>query len=243
MLRSLKNLKGMNLIARDGEVGDAHDFLFDDQTWTVRYLVADTGSWLRDRKTLVPPEALDRPIWEEGKLPVDMTRERIESAPRLETAQPVSLRAEAAYREHFGWIPYWTTVPGVPPPGGISQRETAGMPALDPDREREDGRSDPHLRSFDEVAGYHIAATDGDIGHVEDVLVDDTTWRIRYLIVDTRNILPGKKVLVEPRFVNSVRWKDSRVGLALRREQIKESPPFDPSKPIVTETPNHLPTR
>ena len=85
---------------------------------------------------------------------------------------------------------------------------------------------DPHLRSTHDVSGYHIQAADGEIGHVEDFIIDDETWAIRYLIVDTRNWWPGKKVLVSPQWIERVSWSESKVFVNLSRETIKQSPEY-----------------
>lgn len=77
-----------------------------------------------------------------------------------------------------------------------------------------------------EVTGYPIQAADGEIGHVEDFVLDDETWTIRYLIVDTRNWWPGKKVLVSPRWIERVSWSERKVFVNLPREIIKQSPEF-----------------
>ncbi|MGQ9572218.1 MAG: PRC-barrel domain-containing protein [Dehalococcoidia bacterium] len=94
---------------------------------------------------------------------------------------------------------------------------------------------DPHLRSVKEVTGYHIQATDGEIGHVEDFILDDEDWVIRYMVVDTRNWLPGKKVLVAPGWVENIDWSESKVAVGLSREEIKDSPEYDPSAPVNRE--------
>jgi hypothetical protein len=85
---------------------------------------------------------------------------------------------------------------------------------------------DSHLRSTREVSGYHIQAADGEMGHVEDFIVDDETWAVRYLVIDTRNWWPGKKVLVSPRWIDSVSWSESKVFVNLTREAIKQSPEY-----------------
>src|SRR5690606_35925157 len=87
---------------------------------------------------------------------------------------------------------------------------------------------DPHLQSARHVAGYHIHATDDDIGHVEEFLVDDADWTIRYLIVDTRNWWPGKRVLVSPRWISKVSWGDRNVHVDVSRKTVEASPEFDP---------------
>ena len=68
------------------------------------------------------------------------------------------------------------------------------------------GQNDPHLRSSAAVTGYHIQATDGDIGHVEDFLLDDRSWTIRFMVVDTTNWWAGEKVLIAPAWIERVDW-------------------------------------
>ena len=67
---------------------------------------------------------------------------------------------------------------------------------------------------------------DGEIGHVEDFIIDDETWAIRYLIVDTHNWWPGKKVLVSPQWIERVSWGERKVFVNLSREAIKQSPEY-----------------
>jgi hypothetical protein len=94
---------------------------------------------------------------------------------------------------------------------------------------------DSRLRSARDVMGYYIEATDGDIGHVDDFLIDDSEWAIRYMIVDTRNWWPGKKVLISPEWISQVSWPDSRVYVDLTREGVKTAPEYDPSRPVERE--------
>lgn len=95
--------------------------------------------------------------------------------------------------------------------------------------------ADPHLRSTREVIGYHIQANDGGIGHVDDFIAGGEDWVIRYMIVDTRNWLPGRKVLVAPTWVKRVDWAKRDVYVDLSRETIENSPEFDPSAPVNRE--------
>ena len=85
---------------------------------------------------------------------------------------------------------------------------------------------DSHLRSTNDVSGHHIQASDGDIGHVEDFIIDDETCAIRYLVIDTRNWWPGKKVLVATQWIESVSWSELKVFVNLTREAIRQSPEY-----------------
>jgi hypothetical protein len=93
-------------------------------------------------------------------------------------------------------------------------------------------KDDPTLRSANEITGYHIHASDGEIGHVGDFLVEDDDWSIHYLIVDTTIWWPGKKVLISPRSVQNIEWANRLVNLGADRQMVKDSPAYDPSMTI-----------
>jgi len=221
MLSIAKTLKGYTLHGLDGEIGKVKEFYFDDRHWTVRYLVADTGRWLTDRQVLISPHALGAVNKEERYIAVDLTKEQIENSPPLNSDMPVSRQFEEGYVEYFGWPVYWS---------GPYAWGHSPYPVRDREKRRESRQGekawDPHLRSTHDVSGYHIHATDGEIGHVEDFIIDDETWAIRYLIVDTRNWWPGKKVLVAPQWIERVSWSESKVYVTLPRETIKHSPEY-----------------
>lgn len=228
MLRSTRQLLGYSVQAKDGEVGEIDDFLFDDQSWAIRYLVVDTGNWLVDRKVLVLPAALDVPNWEAEMLTVSITRQQIEDSPPLALDQPVSRQKEAELHRYYGWPAYWTL--------GTTSAYPAAETEQSPQSEVEQvPENDPNLRSIEEVKGYHIEARDGQIGHVDDFIADDENWIIRYMVVDTRDWLPGKHVLISPTWVEGVTWDMRQVRVDLKRETIKHSPEFDPSIPLNRE--------
>jgi sporulation protein YlmC with PRC-barrel domain len=221
MLCTVKTLKGYKLDAIDGEIGRVKEFYFDDKHWTIRYLVADTGSWLPGRQVLISPYALLSIITEEKQIAIDLTKQQIEDSPSLDSDKPVSRQFENAYYGHHGWPTYW---------GGPHQWGSA--PYIEHDREKwkvfpkSKKTRDHHLRSTYAVTGHHVQAIDGEIGHVEDFVIDDETWAIRYLIVGTLNWWPGKKVLVSPQWIDRVSWHERKVFAHLTRQTIKQSPEF-----------------
>ena len=221
MLHKTKTLEGYKLDSLDGEIGHVQGFYFDDRHWTIRYLVADTGNWLQGRQVLISPYALVAAIEDEKHIAVDLTKKQIENSPSLNSDKPVSRQFEEAYYEHYGWPTYW---------GGTAM--WGYSPYIIRDREQWSKSSlmekawDPHLRSTHDVSGYFIQAADGEIGHVEDFVIDDETWAIRYLVVATRNWWPGKKVLISPQWIERVSWTESKVFIKLTREAIKQSPEF-----------------
>ena len=233
MLRSVKELYNYVLKAEDGEVGRCKDFLFDDRFWIIRYMVADTGKWLPGKKVLISPISLGEPDWASRLLQVKLTKERIEHGPPLDSDAPVSRQHESKWFDYYGYPDYW---------GGACAWGTELYPGALFSQKREETKvgpdtveGDSHLRSATEVKGYHIQAADDEIGHVEDFILDDKTWTIRYMVVDTRNWLPGKKVLVAPTWINSVDWAESKASVDLTREQVKNSPEYDPSAPVNLE--------
>lgn len=229
MLRSSKSLTGYKIHAKDGDMGKISEFFFDDESWTIRYLVVDTGTWLAGRKVLLSPLfAMGKPDWKSKTFPVDLTKEQVKNSPDVALDKPVSRQHEIELSKYYGWRPYWS-------PGVIAGAHPV-IPVT-PQTEQEKGdaaeeKGDPHLRSTREVTGYNIHAADGEIGHVEEFIIDDESWIIRYLVVDTRNWLPGRKVVVSPAWVKKVSWGDEMVDIDLSRESIKDSPEYDPSTPI-----------
>ena len=221
MLSKAKTLNGYKLDSLDGEIGEVKEFYFDDRHWTVRYLVAETGNWLETRKVLISPYALNRVIKSGKDISVDLTKKQIENSPSLESHKPVSQQFEEEYYGYYGWPTYWS---------GSSVWGNSTYLERDHNKWREFPKSakswDRHLRSTHEMTGYHLQALDGEIGHIEDFVIDDETWTIRYLIVGTKNWLPGKKVLVSPLWIERVSWSESKVFINLSRETIKQSPEY-----------------
>ncbi len=227
MLRSIKELHGYTIHAADGPIGKAHDFYFHDDTWKVRYLVVDIGHWLPGRKVLLAPPAFGKPNWEHSTFPVALTREQVEKSPDIDTDKPVSRQQEIELHNHYGWPAYWIdpgtgTWPAVTPMIPIP-------PAVPSETATTEEGGDSHLRSTREIAGYHIHARNGDLGHVGDFIVDDEPWAIRYVVVHTGKWLPGKKVLVATEWVEELSYPERRVSVNLTRAAVEKSPEFDPA--------------
>lgn len=241
ILHSLDKLTGFEVQAEDGEKGKVTDVYFDDQSWAIRYFVIEIGSWLAGERVLIAPDVVGEPDFDAGVLPVHLTREQVENAPDLDVEQPVSRQKLMSLHDFYGWETWWPGYWAASPNlmvGGLSPAGTPGvaLPLVEGEEEPEEPTGEegsPHLRSADEVTGYHIRATDGDIGHVEDFFAQTSGWVIRYLLVDTRNLLPGKKVLLAPEWIDEIDWDDREVGVELTREQVKSSPEYDPDEPLT----------
>jgi sporulation protein YlmC with PRC-barrel domain len=228
MLQSIKQLYGETLRASDGEIGHVKDFYFDDTNWAVRYLVVDTGSWLLGRLVLISPHAFGCSYQDGEVLHVNLTRKQIENSPSIETHKPVSRQYEEEYYQYYGWPSYWpgdamggiSDYPAVPPPTRPYQKKQANG---DGDPHNDD---DSHLRSTQAMSGYHIQASDGTIGHVSDFIMDDKSWAIRRLVVETGHWLSGKEVLISLSKIDRISYEESKVFVNLTKEAIQQAPEY-----------------
>jgi sporulation protein YlmC with PRC-barrel domain len=237
MLWKASTLHGYVIAASDGDIGSVSDFLFDDASWRVRWLVVDTGHWLPGRKVLLPPSVLGHPDELERRFAVRSTKKQIGESPTTDADQPVSRQLETSIYDYYGWTPYWGTGfymggYGYAPPSIAALSSGQLRKQADHFADSGKGGGDPHLRSVEAVTGYHIHARDGEIGHVEDFLVADDDWSIHYLIVGTRNWWPGRKVLISPRSARKIDWMDRLVHLDVDRTTVESSPAYDASTEI-----------
>ena len=236
MLRNVSTLKGATVNATDGEIGHVEDAYFDDEAWAIRYLVVDTGTWLTSRKVLISPYSVQAPLGSDSIIDVSLTRAQVKASPDIDTHKPVSRQNERDYLGYYGYPTYWNggdlwamgdypaTSPLTAPPDYAERHER---------RETDVNPEDMHLRSTEQVSGYHIQASDDSIGHVGDFIFDDESWAIRYLVIDTRNWWPGgKKVLVATRWIDRIDWTERKVFTTLTRDAVKAGPEYDESATI-----------
>jgi sporulation protein YlmC with PRC-barrel domain len=230
VLKKASELVGLPVHATDGDIGSITKILFDDERWTVRYVVVDTGKWLPGRQVLISPISIRRTRSAGGAVDVSLTRQQVKDSPDIDTDRPVSRQQEMKYHTYYGYPYYWGGVGlwgTVAYPWALAEDSTENR-VLAAELARDvNQHADTHLRDSTVVRGYHIKASDGEVGHVDDFLLDDESWRIQYLIVDTSNWLGGRHVLVSPDWVTSVRWDESRVHVALTRDAVKNSPDYD----------------
>lgn len=221
-LANAKLLEGHALSALDGVIGQVKDFYFDDRHWRVRYCVVETGQWLRRRRVLIAPEVIGAYDAERKVFPVGLTTEQVRNSPDIDTDKPISRQREEALRSYYGWSPYYFIGEGAtiaPMPLPSSERSPGAEAVLET-------KGDHHLRSTHATTGYDIAALDGPIGHVEDFLIDSLNWRILYVVIDTTNWWPGKKVAVPVASIARVSWSKSEVAIELTRDAIKAGPAY-----------------
>lgn len=233
-MQRISELTGYQLHAKDGTIGSIDDLLFDDRNFNLRWVVVDTGTWLPGRRVLLPPSALEAPDKTKLEYFTDLSRDQIEAAPGLETDKPVSRQLELDIFDHYSWDAYWYGSYGAPLPTDV------GAPAPPVNRgqskiSQENTDDDPHLRSMNEVIEYYVEATDGNIGHIEDFLIDEDDWTIRYLLVDTKNWWPGKMVLASPDWLTDIAWTDQKVFVDVTRDKVKSAPEFQETTPLDRE--------
>jgi hypothetical protein len=219
MLRRANELSGYQLNARDGSIGKVKDFYYNDLSWTIRYLVADAGNWLYGRQVLISPYALDLVNPKEQVIRVNLTKKQIEGSPSLSYDKPVSRQFEMEHHAYHGWRNYW----GGSYAWGDSTYPVLGQAACSPVAYSENS-DDPHLRRTNDVQEHSIEGLNGEIGHIKDFVIEDKSWAIRYLIVSTQSWWPRKEVLISPRWIDSISWKESKVVVGLTLEGIKQFP-------------------
>ncbi len=229
MLRSINEMIGYDLRSAEGVLGTVADFNFDDQEWIIRYVVVDTGGWLTGRKVLIPPDEVKNTDWKNQNLEVDLTKDQVEKSPPLSADEPVSRQYEDQLYSYYGWHPYWVS-------GIMSGAYTTAVNPSDEEdiRSSEENNSGEKAlrRSCREVMDYMVEGTDGEVGDVEDFIVDDQTWQILYLVVNTGKLLADKKIILAEMWVDKVRWSESKIYVDLPGKKIKESPEYDRSVPV-----------
>ncbi|MCE0484976.1 MAG: PRC-barrel domain-containing protein [Methylacidiphilales bacterium] len=226
MLQNIKKLYGIGLHALDGKIGHVQDFYFDDQDWTVRYVIADTGSWLSGRQVLLSPHAFGSPQEGGRLLQVNLTREQIENSPSIESHMPVSRQYEEEYHRYYGWPCYWQGG-GLWGPNAIPILETPREALPDKTVATNGSRikgTDEHLRSTLNVDGYRLEARDGKIGHVCNFMMDAQSWAIKKLVIKTGHWLAGKEVEIPTSEIERISYDESTVFVNLTGKMVELSP-------------------
>ena len=220
MLRSIKQLYGNQLGASDGEIGCVKDFYFEDQTWTIRYLVVETGEWLQGRQVLISPHSLGRIDQAKKTLRVSLARKQIEDSPPIETNKRISRQYEEEYYRYYGWPRYWPSA-GLCGASGLPMAELLANPASNRPRPE---RVDSQLRSTQAVNGYQLQTAAGTIGHICDFMIDTRSWLIGQLVIKTGHRLSGKEELIPTKKVERISYEESTVFVDLTREAAEQTP-------------------
>jgi len=219
MLQKTTQFYGSRLAALDGDFGHAKDFYFDDKAWVIRYLVADTGSWLTGRLVLLSPHAFGKWDLYEKVLHIKLRKKQIDDSPSIDTHEPVSHQFEEKYYRSFGWPAYWQGgqmwgMSGYPLVAAPLAQDIATRKAIEP-------RADRHLQSAKELTGYAIEASDGMAGHLGGFVVDDRSWAVSDLVLETGHWFSGKEVMISPRTVERISPAESKVYVNLTKAEIQ----------------------
>lgn len=227
MEHNINSLKNYKIEANDGLVGEVKEFYFDDQSWKIRYLIVETGNWLAGRTVLIPFDSLVKEPWKTGLFPVNLTKEQVKNSPDVDTDKPVSRQQDLELYGHYAYQRYGGS--GFYAGSSAAAMALANDPIIDErlvkEADPKDKRSDDdiHLRSTAVLTNYHIHALDGDIGHVNDFILDDENGKISYLVVDTQNWFGGKKVLISIQNVKEINWSEHKIFLNIAKDLVEKS--------------------
>ena len=137
---------------------------------------------------------------------MNLTRQQIENSPPIESHKPVSRQFEEKYYRHYGWQSYWSgeglwgpnAFPiALPPPSpSLGEVATESGSAANVD--------DPYLRSTQAVTGYQLQTSEETIGHVTDFMMDDKSWAICNLVVETGSWFSCKEIVISPSHIDRI---------------------------------------
>ncbi len=222
MLRVLNSIEQYTVSASDGDVGSVADFFLDDERWTIRYLVVETGEFYGDRPVLVSPVSFLRVDWSHRRFHLALTMATVRDSPSVNLHAPVSRRQERAYARQHGYPCYW------------ADRWKDKTPESNPP-EPSDEAGSAHLRSAREIGGYRLQGRDELIGNIDGFLVDDETWQVRHVVVVTTHHWFSKRVLIAPQWISSISWADKRASVDISREAVQRCPEWDHRVAITRE--------
>ena len=223
MFQSIDDLRGFAIHATDGDIGRVRDLYFDDHRWTVRYIVVDVRHWLPGRRILLSPGSVRDVDWAHREIIVTQSRGQVGTSPGVDTDQPLGRERIALLRECYT-LPYSWAV------GGFFSVSAPGAPRARGARRRP---GDPHLRSTRALGGYGVRGVDGDVGHVDGFLVDDGSWALPYVVVNTLHWWRPGRVHVPTEWIAWMSWIELAVHLDLPVERIASAPDYDPAQPVT----------
>jgi hypothetical protein len=214
MLRSMHTMFGYSILATDGEAGKVHDVLFDEKIWSTTYLVASVGGLLVKKKVLLPPTTLGHPDLKTKEFRVNWSRRQVSSSHKLSARVPVAAggNPDAERRTRNPRPAQGRT--------GISECTEAVRAGTNQAGQESDN---PHLRSARDLLRCRIEAIDGDIGRVGDLMTDDVSWEIRYVVIHTPGSLHHRKILISPLWIRSIAWPEETVKVDFTTQMLLKS--------------------
>ncbi|KGX83412.1 PRC-barrel domain-containing protein [Pontibacillus marinus] len=252
MLFPTSKLEGLRIDASDGELGKIKDIYFDDKKWTIRYVVADTRKWLPGKKVLLSPASLKEIPFDSDKIEVDLDKETIRNAPPIEDHEPVSVRNEMELSRYYGWSPYWEGeylwgtmgYPQIMEPG--ANPTMMADEKMEQEKKAEDNPAHPdhNLRSVREVAGeksgYRVFAQNQEIGHLEDFSIQQETYKLQYMVINTGSWLNEKLRILSTDWIESIDWENHIVKVDIDPGQLKNAPDYDYEHEVTRDVEEHM---
>lgn len=223
-LKGFTGFAGYRMGAIDGEIGIIKEVYFDDNSWTIRYLIVRAGNWLQGKLTLISTQALLSPDWDNELFPTNLTMDQIKNGPDIDTDKPLYRQHEMKLYDHFPWDIYW----GL----GLMPLENSIEIAMASQQLDAANQSDPHLRSSDKISGYKVYSTNNESGVVEDFIIDTDSWKITFVVIKLGNWLSDKKVLITTEWISEIDWLNSRISITGSVEELNKCPEFDPYDPV-----------
>jgi sporulation protein YlmC with PRC-barrel domain len=238
MKRSIKDILGYKVTTKDGTDGKCKDALFDNDSWTIRYLEVDFGTIFNDRKVLIPRFLLRDFHVSEDHMHLELTKEQIDNCPKPEDHLTVSRKYEEEIHKYYGIDYYWSQPYAMP----VDPVAGASYPLRVPSQETvNEYELNTKLRSFNEIKGYTIHANDGKMGNIADLIIDDSDWRIVYAVVNSGNWLEWRrKVLLDIGWIDKISYENKEAQTYLPLDAIKNAPEYDPRASIDNQYENVL---
>ncbi|MDG5786492.1 PRC-barrel domain-containing protein [Evansella sp. AB-P1] len=231
MLFHLSNwLKSFSVVGNDGGFGTVDNVLFDEDKWTIRYLVVKAGLWFTNERLYISPASIEEIDIKSEMIRLNISRDQAAKAPIIGD-EPISRKQEREFSSYYQFSPYW--LGGKVWGGVVLARDLLDFDQ--PVQEVEDNEDEPKIHVANDVIGYELAAQEDTFGKIEDLLFEEESYVIRYFVVDTKKILPGKKVLISTEWISHVDWVSGRVEVTITKEQVEKSPEYLPGQPLTRE--------
>lgn len=233
MRRSLKELLGYSIKATDGHHGDINDFLFDGNNWIINYIHADLGTIFKDKKVIIPRMFWKNPSWINQNFEVSLSIKDIENGPLIDEYLPVSKQYEKELLKHFdlqSHIMRFQSQSVLQTAGNI-HLENAFTKSVSEDYENKGS-----LRSFREVCNYSIRTKDGFKGKLNDLIIDDSNWEVKYIIIDLNGSIPwSRKVLINVNWIERISYPKKSIKINLNSDSLLNSKDFNPNELVNTK--------
>lgn len=224
MLLATSTIEGSKIEATDGRIGSVETFLFDEEQWVLRYIVAHHGFWIFGRTVLLSPVSVRGTLDDGTSIRVGLSKDQIRNAPAAELARPISRRKEEQFHRYYQIPVYWG---GSGLWGSAMTPMEAGTVTYEPDPNKEPldaAEEEYHLRSTHELEEYRLDTADGKAGTVAGFIIEDTTWAVRYLRVETERSAGGGSLFISPHWVDSISWIERKITLDIARDRLTEAP-------------------